>query len=109
MLTGQSMQKAGATAACIVGIDPMGSDTLESLAAEKAALDERLDQALEQYAVFEEGMNDRFKHADADERLALMQERNQIEETLGIVAIVQRLDEIRAAMEALEGRGAALS
>lgn len=84
----------------------MPNDTLDDLLLEKAALDERLDRALEQYAVFEEGMNERFKHADPTERLALMQERNQIEETLGIVAIVQRLDEIRLAMDVLAGRGA---
>ena len=73
-----------------------------ALLAEKQRLDAQLDDALDQYALFEEGMNIRFKHADEAERAALMAERNQVEETLGIVALVLRLDEIRAQLEQLE-------
>ncbi|MBR9972965.1 hypothetical protein [Magnetospirillum sulfuroxidans] len=75
---------------------------LAALQDEKKCLDAQLDDALDQYALYEEGMNARFKHADAAERAALMTERNQVEETLGIIALVQRLDEIRELMEKLE-------
>lgn len=77
---------------------------LAALQDEKKHLDTQLDHALEQYALYEEGMNIRFKHADACERTALMAERNQVEETLGIVALVLRLDEIRELMDTLKGR-----
>lgn len=72
---------------------------LALLLEEKQRLDRQLDEALDQYAVFEEGMNIRFKHADEAERAALMAERNQVEESLGIVALVLRLDQIRDEIE----------
>jgi hypothetical protein len=65
------------------------------LLAEKKRLDALLDDALDQYALYEEGMNIRFKTANELERAALMAERNEVEEKLGIVALVVRLDEIR--------------
>lgn len=77
--------------------------TLAALVEEKKRLDAQLDDALDQYALYEEGMNERFKVANEIERAALMAERNQVEETLGIVALVQRLDEIRDQMEKLSG------
>lgn len=73
-------------------------DTAE-LMAEKKRLDALLDEALDQYALYEEGMNIRFKTANEAERAALMAERNEIEDKLGIVALVLRLDEIREMME----------
>jgi hypothetical protein len=78
------------------------TQNLAALLDEKKRLDAQLDDALDQYALYEEGMNAHFKHADEAERAALMAERNQVEETLGIVALVQRLDEIRELMEKLE-------
>lgn len=74
-----------------------------SLLEEKKRLDALLDEALEQYAHYEEGMNERFKLADAAGRAALMAERNEVEDKLGIVALVQRLDEIRDALKVLQG------
>ena len=74
-----------------------------SLLEEKKRLDALLDEALEQYAHYEEGMNERFKLADAAGRAALMAERNAVEDKLGIVALVQRLDEIRDALKVLQG------
>lgn len=68
---------------------------MAELLAEKKRLDALLDDALDQYALYEEGMNIRFKTANELERAALMAERNEIEEKLGIVALVLRLDEIR--------------
>ncbi|KAF0224065.1 MAG: hypothetical protein FD176_1463 [Rhodospirillaceae bacterium] len=72
---------------------------MAELLAEKKRLDALLDDALDQYALYEEGMNIRFKTANDAERAALMAERNEVEEKLGIVALVLRLDEIRELME----------
>lgn len=72
---------------------------MAELLAEKKRLDAALDDALDQYALYEEGMNIRFKSANDAERAALMAERNEVEDKLGIVALVLRLDEIRALME----------
>ena len=72
---------------------------MAELLAEKKRLDALLDDALDQYALYEEGMNIRFKTANEAERTALMVERNEVEDKLGIVALVLRLDEIRALME----------
>ena len=72
---------------------------MAELLAEKKRLDALLDDALDQYALYEEGMNIRFKTANEAERTALMVERNEVEDKLGIVTLVLRLDEIRALME----------
>ncbi|AVM75314.1 hypothetical protein MSR1_28460 [Magnetospirillum gryphiswaldense MSR-1] len=72
---------------------------MAELLAEKKRLDALLDDALDQYALYEEGMNIRFKSANETERTALMAERNEVEDKLGIVALVLRLDEIREMME----------
>lgn len=72
---------------------------MTELLAEKKRLDALLDDALDQYALYEEGMNIRFKTANETERTALMAERNEVEDKLGIVALVLRLDEIRELME----------
>jgi hypothetical protein len=68
---------------------------IDALIAEKDALDMRLDEALRAFADYEEQMNQRWHAADADQRIHLMTERTQVEESLGIVAIVERLDLIR--------------
>ncbi|KIL97470.1 hypothetical protein CCC_00531 [Paramagnetospirillum magnetotacticum MS-1] len=73
----------------------------ESLAEEKKRLDAELDTALHTFAEYEEGMNVRWQTADPAARQALMEERNQVEEQLGIVALVLRLDEIREQLDAL--------
>lgn len=72
---------------------------MTELLAEKKRLDALLDDALDQYALYEEGMNIRFKTANETERTALMAERNEVEDKLGIVALVLRLDEIRELMD----------
>jgi len=74
---------------------------VDALLAEKDSLDCRLDEALHAFAEYEEQMNQHWQSADGDERLRLMNERAQVEETLGIVAIVDRLDEIRSLLARL--------
>jgi hypothetical protein len=74
---------------------------IESLIEEKDRLDFELDAALHTFAEYEEGMNVRWQTADPAARQALMEERNQVEEQLGIVTIVIRLDEIREQLDAL--------
>jgi hypothetical protein len=74
---------------------------IETLSEEKKRLDAELDAALHTFAEYEEGMNVRWQTADPAERQALMEERNRVEEELGIVAMVLRLDEIREELDAL--------
>ena len=71
-----------------------------ALKEERARLDAQLDEALHAFAEYEEGMNVRWHTSDPAERQELMAERSRVEEELGIVAIVLRLDEIREALEA---------
>ncbi len=71
------------------------------LAAERKRLDALLDQAMEQYALVEEDLNARMKGKSGPELDALMAERARIEDTLGIVELVERIDHIRAQMAAL--------
>ena len=73
---------------------------IAALKEERARLDAQLDEALHAFAEYEEGMNVRWHTADPGERQELMAERSRVEEELGIVAIVLRLDEIREALEA---------
>jgi len=70
--------------------------SVDALLAEKDSLECRLDEALHAFADYEEQMNQHWHKADGDERQRLMAERAQVEESLGIVAIVDRLDQIRA-------------
>jgi hypothetical protein len=78
---------------------------LDDLTEEKNRLDLMLDDALEKFAEYEEGMNVRWHTSSPEEITALMAERSQVEETLGIVAIVERLDVLREQIEAvLAGR-----
>ena len=63
---------------------------------ERKRLDGMLDDALAQFAQVEEEMNARMKTATPAQLQALMEERARIEDSLGIVALVDRLDELRA-------------
>lgn len=78
----------------MTGLDPLAGIIAE-LVAERKRLDGLLDEALEQYAMFEEGMNVRMKHADPDEAAMLLAERARVEDMLGIVDLVDRIDRIR--------------
>jgi hypothetical protein len=75
--------------------------TLADLAAERKRLDDLLDDALEQFAHFEEVMNPRMKAASPEEMPALMAERSLMEDALGIVDLVERIDAIRERMVVL--------
>ena len=74
---------------------------IDALKSERNQLDDQLDEALHAFAEYEEGMNLRWHGADPAARQELMVERARVEEELGIVAMVERLDEIRLALEAL--------
>ena len=74
---------------------------IETLTEEKNRLDYELDAALHTFAEYEEGMNVRWHSADAAQRLELMEERTRVEEELGIVTMVERLDDIRMQLDAL--------
>lgn len=76
--------------------------TLAELTAERKRLDDLLDDALEQFAHFEEIMNPRMKVASPQEMPALIAERNQMEDALGIVELVEQIDLIRERMAALK-------
>jgi hypothetical protein len=78
------------------------SEMIAALMEERARLDAQLDEALHTFATYEEGMNVRWNTSDPAERQALMEERAQVEEQLGIVAMVLRLDEIREELERLQ-------
>ena len=71
-----------------------------ALKEERTRLDAQLDEALHAFAEYEESMNLRWQSASPAERQELMAERSRVEEELGIVAIVLRLDEIREALDA---------
>jgi hypothetical protein len=76
-------------------------EMIETLNQERKRLDIQLDEALHTFAEYEEGMNVRWQTADAAGRQDLMMERSRVEEELGIVTIVLRLDEIREELEAV--------
>lgn len=77
-------------------------EMIETLNQERKRLDIQLDEALHTFAEYEEGMNVRWQTADAAGRQNLMMERSRVEEELGIVTIVLRLDEIREELEAVK-------
>ncbi|WP_245644184.1 hypothetical protein [Magnetospirillum moscoviense] len=79
------------------------TEDLAFLTAEKKRLDQLLDDAMDQYALVEEDLNVRMKGKSGAELDALMAERARIEDTLGIVALVERIDVIREKIEALRG------
>ena len=78
------------------------AEQLEALLSEQARLDDQLDDALAQFAVYEEHFNVKLNQASEAERPALMAERNGVEESLGIVDIVLRLDDLRDQIQALK-------
>lgn len=82
-------------------VDPFEA-TLAELAAERQRLDDLLDDALEQFALYEEVMNARMKAASPEEMPALMAERGLMEDALGIVELVEQIDVIRERMDALK-------
>lgn len=77
---------------------------IDALTQEKKRLDLQLDDALHHFALYEEGMNVRWQTADPALRQELMMERARVEEELGVVAIVIRLDEIREELAALQSQ-----
>ncbi len=74
---------------------------MDSLIAEKDRLDRQLDEALRSFADYEENMNLRWRTADPVARQALIAERHRVEDELGIVILVERLDQIRERLNAL--------
>lgn len=80
---------------------------LARLTDERKRLDAMLDDALAQFALVEEDLNARMKNATPAEMQALMEERARIEDSLGIVALVDRIDEIRARMSIIKSAAAA--
>lgn len=74
---------------------------------ERKRLDAMLDDALAQFALVEEDLNTRMKVASPTELQALMAERARIEDALGIAALVDRIDEIRARASIIRSAAAA--
>lgn len=72
------------------------------LVAERSRLDGLLDDALAQFALFEDGFSQRLASANAAQRQALMEERAQLEDVLGIADLVDRIDRIRERIAMLE-------
>lgn len=87
----------------VVGMDPIMGVVAELLA-ERNRLDALLTEALEQYAMFEEGLNARLGHADPDEAALLLAERARIEDMLGIAELVDRIDRIRERVALIESQ-----
>jgi len=80
---------------------------LDELLAERKRLDALLDDALEQFALYEEEMNPRMKAAQSpDELQMLINERSIMEETLGIADLVIRIDELREHIDQLKSQAA---
>lgn len=74
------------------------------LVAERSRLDGLLDDALAQFALYEDEFNLRLSAATPAQRQALMQERAQMEEMLGIADLVERIDRIRERVAMLEAQ-----
>jgi hypothetical protein len=83
------------------GLAREGKLDLAELTAERKRLDGLLDDALHQFALYEEVMNARMKAASPAEMPALMEERAHMEEALGIADLVDRIDVIREQMAGL--------
>lgn len=75
---------------------------LVQLQDERKRLDALLDDAVAQYALVEEDMNARMKGASPEQVQALLGERTRIEESLGIAALVERIDAVREEMARLQ-------
>lgn len=74
--------------------DPYSAILVE-LEDERMRLDALLDEAVAQFALVEEDMNARMKAATPAQLQVLMAERARIEDALGIVELVERIDCIR--------------
>ena len=70
----------------------------DQLRAELERLEAQLDDALHLYAEVEEGLNKELKVADPAERVAILARRADIEQTLGIEALVEAIDVVRACL-----------
>lgn len=79
---------------------------LAQLIDERKRLDDLLDDALAQFALYEEEMNARWRGATPEQIQALMAERAQMEEAMGIADLVIRIDELRVQIEDLKSRAA---
>ncbi|MGE5503452.1 MAG: hypothetical protein ACM31L_03425 [Actinomycetota bacterium] len=77
--------------------------SLDALAAEKKRLDDSLSEALARFVEFEEIYNVRIKTAAPDEAARLRAERSQLEETLGVEVLVERIDAVSRQMAELRG------
>lgn len=75
------------------------------LQAERKRLDALLDDAVAQFALVEEDMNARMKHATPEKLQELMVERGRIEEALGIADLVNRIDDLRDSILRLQTSG----
>lgn len=82
---------------------------LGELDAERKRLDGLLDDAVAQYALVEEDLNARMKAASPVQLQALMEERARIEDALGIVELVERIDAIRERMAVIRAETAAIA
>lgn len=61
-------------------------------------LEQQLDQAMHAYAEFEEEWNRRMQQAsESAQRDALFGERSEVEETLGIVTLLDEIDRLKRA------------
>lgn len=85
-----------------MGVDAFDS-IISELSAERKRLDDLLDDALEQFALYEEAMNGRMKIADAEQLAVLMAQRCRMEESLGIANLVDRIDQLRERIAVLKG------
>lgn len=79
---------------------------LVQLQDERKRLDALLDDAVAQYALVEEDMNARMKGASPEQMQVLLGERARIEESLGIAALVERIDAVREEMTRLQAGAA---
>jgi hypothetical protein len=77
--------------------------SLAELEDERKRLDALLDDAVAQYALVEEEMNARMKAASPEQLQELMAERARIEESLGIVELVERIDVLRGCIAVVKG------
>lgn len=80
---------------------------LAELQGERKRLDALLDDAVAQFALVEEDMNARMKVATPEKLQELMAERARIEDALGIAELVDRIDEVRAAIAQVQAEIAA--
>lgn len=88
------------------GMDPL-SGIVAELLAERRRLDDLLDDALEQFALFEDGLTARLHGATPEQGAALMAERARMEDVLGVAELVDRIDRIRERIDLIQSDQAA--